>query len=102
MPLKSLSQRDSLQVNSTIKILFWYNFFDFKTYERLGAWVAQSVKYPTVAQVIISQFVSSSLTSGPALTAQGLPLMLCVPLSAPPSHLPARHARTLTKINKYI
>ena len=37
-----------------------------------GAWVAQSVKRPTSAQVMISQFVSSSPTSGSVLTAQSL------------------------------
>ena len=58
-----------------------------------GAWVAQSVKRPTSAQVMISQFVSSSPESGSVLTAQSLepvsdsvspslsappPLMLCL------------------------
>ena len=37
-----------------------------------GAWVAQSVKCPTLAQVMISQFVSSSPASGSVLTAQSL------------------------------
>ena len=37
-----------------------------------GAWVAQSVKQPTSAQVMISWFVSSSPTSGSVLTAQSL------------------------------
>ena len=37
-----------------------------------GAWVAQSVKHPTSAQVMISQFVSSSPASGSVLTAQSL------------------------------
>ena len=36
------------------------------------AWVAQSVKRPTSAQVMISQFVSSSPASGSVLTAQSL------------------------------
>ena len=40
--------------------------------EDWGAWVAQSVKRPTSAQVMISQFVSSSPTSGSVLTAQSL------------------------------
>ena len=34
------------------------------------AWVAQSVKRLTLAQVMISQFASSSPTSGSVLTAQ--------------------------------
>ena len=37
-----------------------------------GAWVAQSVKRPTSAQVRISQSVSSSPASGSVLTAQSL------------------------------
>ena len=37
-----------------------------------GAWVAQSVKHPTQAQVMISQFMSLSPALGPALTAQSL------------------------------
>ena len=61
-----------------------------------GAWVAQSVKHLTSAQVMISQFMSSSPTMGSVLTAQSLEpasdsvspslsapplLMLCVSLS---------------------
>ena len=38
----------------------------------LGAWGAQSVGRPTLAQVMISQFVSSSPVSGSVLTAQSL------------------------------
>ena len=37
-----------------------------------GAWVAQSVKHPTSAQVMISRSVSSSPASGFVLTAQSL------------------------------
>ena len=61
-----------------------------------GAWVAQLVKRPTSAQVMISQFVSSSPALGCVLTAQSLepaldsvspslsapaPLVLCLSLS---------------------
>ena len=52
-----------------------------------GAWVAQLVKHPTSAQVMISQFVGSSPTSGSVLTAQSLDPALdsvCLSLSAPP------------------
>ena len=53
-----------------------------------GAWVAQSVKCPTSAQVMISRLVSSSPSSGSVLTAQSLePLQILCPslsLSAPP------------------
>ena len=37
-----------------------------------GAWVAQSVKHPTLTQVMISEFVSSSPASGSVLTAWSL------------------------------
>ena len=37
-----------------------------------GAWVTQSVKRPTSAQVTISRFMGSSPVSGSVLTAQGL------------------------------
>ena len=37
-----------------------------------GPWVAQLVKRPTSAQVMISRFGSSSPTLGPLLTAQSL------------------------------
>ena len=37
-----------------------------------GSWVAQSVKCPTSAQVMISRFASSSPVSGSVLTAQSL------------------------------
>ena len=37
-----------------------------------GAWVAQSVKRPASTQVMILQYVGSSPTMGPVLTAQSL------------------------------
>ena len=37
-----------------------------------GTWVAQSVKHPTSAQVMILQFLSLSPASGSVLTAQSL------------------------------
>ena len=43
----------------------------FKNQNR-GAWVAQSVKRPTLAQVMTSRFVSSSPALGSVLTAQSL------------------------------
>ena len=70
-----------------------------------GIWVAQSVEHLTSAQVMISQFVSSSPVSGSVLTAQSLEpasdsvspslsapplLMLCLSLSL-----------SLSKINKH-
>ena len=58
-----------------------------------GTWVAQSFKRPTSAQVMILQFVSSSLTSGTVLVGQILehasdsvsPLSLPLPRSFSPS-----------------
>ena len=55
--------------------------------EEGGAWVAQSVKRPTSAQVTISLFVGSSPALGSVLTAQSLePALDSVSpsLSAPP------------------
>ena len=66
-----------------------------------GAWVAQSVKRLTSAQVMISQFMSSSPTSGSVLTAQSLePASDSVSpsLSAPP---PLVLCLSLSKINKH-
>ena len=57
-----------------------------KIYER-GAWVAQSVKRLTSAQVMISQFLSSSPTLGSMQTAQSLEPAsdsVSLNLSAPP------------------
>ena len=42
----------------------------FKEGDQWGAWLAQSVKRMTAAQVVISQFVSSRPVSGSVLTAQ--------------------------------
>ena len=47
-------------------------FFYFKTFGGRGAWVAQSVERPTLAQIMISRSVSSSPVSGSVLTAQSL------------------------------
>ena len=61
-----------------------------------GTWVAQSVKCPTLAQVMISQFVGSS----PTLTAQSLEpaSILCLPLSLP---LACSHSVSLSLKNKH-
>ena len=58
-----------------------------KVHESRGAWVAQSVKRPASAQVMISQSVSSSPMSGSVLMAQSLESALdsvSPSLSAPP------------------
>ena len=52
--------------------LFQVAFGQFKFLVGWGAWVAQSVKLPTSAQVMLSWFVSSSPASGSVLTAQSL------------------------------
>ena len=64
-----------------------------------GAWVAQSVKRPTLAQVMISRFVSSGPESGSVLTAQSLEPAsdsLSPSLSAPPLLV-----FSLSKVNKH-
>ena len=51
-----------------------------------GTWVIQSLKRPTSAQVMISQFVGLNPALGSALTAQSLkPASNSVPLSLCPS-----------------
>ena len=62
-----------------------------------GTWVAQSGEQPTLAQVMISQFVSLSPTSSSVLTAWSLLWILCPPLSAPP-----QLCLSLSKINKHL
>ena len=54
-----------------------------------GAWVAQLVKDPTSAQIMISQLMSSGLMPGSVLTAQSLepasdPVCVCVSLCPSP------------------
>ena len=66
-----------------------------------GAWVAQSIKRLTSAQVVISRSVSSSPASGSVLTAQSLEPAsdsLSPSLSAPP---PLALCFGLSKINKH-
>ena len=56
-----------------------------------GTWVAQSVKRPTLAQVLVSRFVSLSPTWDSLLSAQS-PLQILCPVPPPPN-------RSLSKIN---
>ena len=66
----------------------------------MGAWVAQSVKRPTSAQVMISRSVSSSPVLGSVLTAQSpepVSDSVSPPLSAPPVHA---LSLSVSKINK--
>ena len=75
--------------------IFWYHLpiavhFTIKAFKNAlswGAWVAQSVKYLTAAQVKISWFLSSSPVSGSVLTAPSLERAsdsVSPSLSAPP------------------
>ena len=63
-----------------------------------GAWVAQSVKRPTSAQVMVSWFVSSNPMLGSMLSAQSLLwiLSLCLSLSLSPS---TTYVLSLSKTN---
>ena len=61
-----------------------------------GTWVAQSVECWTLAQVMISQFLSSSPTSASLLAAWRLLQIICPPLFLP---LPCSHTLSL-KTNK--
>ena len=47
-----------------------YSLSCLKVQKDWGAWVAQSVRHLTLAQVVISQFMGSSPVSGSVLTAQ--------------------------------
>ena len=96
------SQDDFVSLNSvfhccTSFYLFLLPFFLSKR----GAWVAQSVKCPTSAQVMISQLVSSSPASGSVLTVWSLePVPDSVSLSF---SLPLPHSWSVSlsqKINK--
>ena len=87
---------------------YWYNSIPPVSYANQGkrygdgelvlelksfrdAWVAQSIRHPTLAQVMISEFVSLSPTLGSVLTAQSLEPAsdsLSPSLSAPlPAHV---------------
>ena len=66
-----------------------------------GAWVAQSVKHPTWAQIMISWLMSLSSASGSTLTAQSLEPAsgsVSLSLSAPPL---LALSLSLSKINKH-
>ena len=47
-------------------------FYILNIIQHRGSWVAQSVKHPTLARVMISQFVSLSPVSGSVLIVQSL------------------------------
>ena len=70
--------------------------------------MAQSVKHPTSARVVVSRFVSPSPASGSVLTAQSLEPAsdsVCVSLSLPLPRLhsvslPLKNRQTLKKLKK--
>ena len=73
---------------------------NFKKKKKRGIWVAESVKQPTSAQVMISWFMSLNPASGSVLSAQSLePASDSVSpsLSAPP---PLTHMPSLSLKNK--
>ena len=65
-----------------------------------GAWVAQSVKLPTQALVMISWFVSSSHASGSALTAQSLEPASDSMFPTLSVSFPCLFSLSLSKVNK--
>ena len=69
-----------------------------------SAWVAQSVKRPTSARVMIPQFIGWSPTSGSVLTtgAWSLLQILCLPLSLLlPCSCSVSLSFSLSKLNKH-
>ena len=67
-----------------------------------GACVAHLVKCLTLAQAMISRFVSSSPALGSLLSAQSLLGILCLPPSLCPSPMPFSHSLFLSqKQNKH-
>ena len=72
---------------------------DFKSMALWGAWVAQSVKFPTSAQVMISilEFKALSPALCRKLRAWSLLQILCLPLSL----LPPLLTLSLSKVNKH-
>ena len=65
-----------------------------------GAWVAQSVKRPTLARVTISRCVSSSPASGSVLTARSLLGILSPSLYARPPFLLSQNNNNDKKIKR--
>ena len=79
---KNISRNDRLR-----RYIRHYSQYPQKSPEDRGAWVAQLVKHPTSAQVMISWFVGSNPASGSLLTAQTLEPAsdsVSASLSAPP------------------
>ena len=85
--------------NVTSSSIFWKILrrvgikFSLNVWQR-GTWVAQLVKCPTLAQVMVSRLVSLSPTSGSLLSVQNLLQILCLSLCPSPAAL------SLSKINE--
>ena len=78
-------------------LIVGYGRSEVRSQDGGGAWVAQLLKRPTLAQVMISQLVSSSPASGSVLTAWSL-FGFCVSLSLT---LPGSRSVSLSKANKH-
>ena len=80
-------------------LIFWReHIFPLEIVLR-GTWVAQLVKHPTSAQVMISQLMSLSPASGFVLTSQSLePALDSV---SPSLSLPLRHSSSVFLKNKH-
>ena len=71
-----------------------------KTKKPWGAWVAQSLKHPISAQVMISRFVGWSPASGSVLTAQSLEH--ASDSVSPSLSVPSLLSLSPSKINKHL
>ena len=72
-----------------LSLLLPMHLFPFKIQKHRGNWVAQVVKHPNLAQVMISRFMSSSPELGSVLTPQSLETALdsvSLPLCSSPTH----------------
>ena len=75
--------KDNLNKLTSLKMVWFW-----------GAWVAQSVKHPTSAQVMISQSVSSSPASGSVLSVQSLEPAwdsVCLSFCPSPTHTVSKY-----------
>ena len=75
--------------------MLYDNYTPIKKQSYWDAWVAQSVKHPALAQVMISRFMSSSPASGSLLAAWSPLQVLCPSLSLCPS--PYSHLLSLSQ-----
>ena len=99
-------QRQQRYIKNHAETIFkgshWPKMEQFEHQKRIksvrGAWVAQSVKHLTSAQVTISRFMSSSPASGSLLSPQSASDPLSVPFSLCPS--PCLHTHPLSSFLK--